>query len=242
MAGVTSRTLRHYDAIGLLEPAHVGANGYRHYEVVDLLRLQQILLLRELGLDLTTIAEVLDGQRDRLAALQAHERWLRAESERLARLAQTVAHTVTHLRGGTTMNASELFDGFRERMGQAEEDLAARFGEGVREHFAAARQRTADWSAEDFLEAEETGRRIDARVLEVMRSGAAPDGDAALDAVDEHFRAVSRHWTPDATSYAGLGRLFVEDPQPRARYDALAPGLAEFYRDAIAAYAARRLG
>ena len=73
MAGVTSRALRHYDAIGLLAPAYVGINGYRYYERPQLLRLQQVLLLRDLGLSLEAIAEVLTGQRDRVEALRA--RW-----------------------------------------------------------------------------------------------------------------------------------------------------------------------
>lgn len=42
--------LRHYDLIGLLAPASVGGNGYRYYELEQLLRLQQILTLRELGI------------------------------------------------------------------------------------------------------------------------------------------------------------------------------------------------
>jgi DNA-binding transcriptional MerR regulator len=74
MSRVTSRTLRHYDDIGLLAPAFVGANGYRYYEQEQLLRLQQVLLLRELGLGLGAIAEVLAGERDQVAALRQHER------------------------------------------------------------------------------------------------------------------------------------------------------------------------
>ena len=79
MAGVSSRTLRHYDSIGLLPPAFVGANGYRYYEREQLHRLQQILLLRELELGLPQIARILDGQQDRIAALRAHQRWLEEE-------------------------------------------------------------------------------------------------------------------------------------------------------------------
>jgi MerR family transcriptional regulator, thiopeptide resistance regulator len=241
MAKVTSRTLRHYDEIGLLRPAHVGANGYRFYEQEQLLRLQQVLLLRELGLGLEAIAEVLAGQRDRVAALRQHEQWLRGERDRLGRLADTVAHTITQLQGGGAMPAPELFEGFADRQAEAEEALAARFGEGVREHFATARERTRSWTREDYLAAQRSAEELDARVLDLMRAGAAPDSPAALEVVGDHYRMVSQHWTPDRESYAGLGRLFAEDPQYRSRYDALAPGLAEYYRDAITAYAEQRL-
>ena len=83
LAGTTSRTLRHYDDIGLLEPARIGSNGYRYYDRAALVRLQRILLLRELGLGLPAIAEVLDGQRDESRALARHLDWLRQEQDRL---------------------------------------------------------------------------------------------------------------------------------------------------------------
>ena len=241
MTGVTSRTLRHYDAIGLLAPAHVGMNGYRYYEQPQLLRLQQILLLRELGLGLDTIGEVLTGQRDRLEALRGHQKRLHAEQQRLARLAATVARTITHLQEGTPMSPSEMFDGFAERQAEAEDAMAARYGEGVREHFTTARQRTQDWTQEDYLAAQQQAQRLDARVLQLMRSGTAPVAAEVLEVIDEHYRAVVQHWSPDQVSYAGLGQLYVDDPQYRAHYDAHDPALAEYYRDAITAYAQQRL-
>ena len=71
-SGVTSRTLRHYDEIGLLRPAAIAPNGHRWYEREQLVRLQRILLLRDLGLRLDVIADVLDGETDEVAALRRH--------------------------------------------------------------------------------------------------------------------------------------------------------------------------
>lgn len=115
MSKVTSRTLRHYDEIGLLKPAFVASNNYRYYEQEELLRLQQILLLRELDLGLGAIAEVLDGQRDRVEALRLHVERLRAERRRLDRLARTVSRTIAQIEGGDAMSAEEMFEGFAER-------------------------------------------------------------------------------------------------------------------------------
>lgn len=241
MAKVSSRTLRHYHDVGLLVPAYVGTNGYRYYEQEQLLRLQQILLLRELNLGLEAISEVLAGHRDQTQVLRQHEQWLRSEQSRLGRLANTVAHTITSLEGGTAMSAPELFEGFADRQAQAEQALAGRFGEGVREHFATARERTKDWSRQDYLDAQQQAEQVDGKVLELMRAGVAPDAQQALDVVDEHYRMIIQHWTPNRDSYTGLGQLYVEDPQYRARYDAQAAGLAEYLRDAIAAYASQRL-
>jgi len=241
MSNVTSRTLRHYDDIGLLPPAYVGSNGYRYYEQEQLLRLQQVLLLRELGLGLETIAEVVDEQRDRVQALRRHEQWLYAERDRFGRLAETVSRTITQLEGGDTMSAQELFEGFADKQAQQEADLVDRYGEGVREHFRTSREHTKQWTKQDFLNAQQQGEQLDARVLALMRGGIAPDSAATMDLMDEHYASVAKFWTPNRESYTGLGQLYVDHPEFRARYDALAPGLAEYLRDATAAYATQRL-
>ena len=128
MSGVTSRTLRHYDGIGLLAPAYVGGNGYRYYEVEQLLRLQQILLLRELGLGLSEIADAIGSQPGTVEALRRHHARLLAERDRLGVLARTVARTIAELEGGDPVTQPKinrpenLFEGFDP---SAYEDLLA---------------------------------------------------------------------------------------------------------------------
>ena len=82
LAGTTSRTLRHYDDVGLVKPSRIGGNGYRYYDADALVRLQRVLLLRELGLGIPAIGEVLAGQRDDTIALRTHLEWLAQEKER----------------------------------------------------------------------------------------------------------------------------------------------------------------
>jgi DNA-binding transcriptional MerR regulator len=241
MSQVTSRTLRHYDGIGLLAPAHIGANGYRYYGDEQLLRLQQILLLRELGLPLATIAGILDGQRDRLQALRRHEQRIRAERDRLARLATTISRTIAQMEGGDTMAPEDLFEGFEPRQAEQECDFVERYGEGVRRHFETSRQATKGWTRQDYLDARCRGRAMDTRLVELMRSGVAPDSAQAMEVMADHHRDVSLFWTPDRTSYTGLGQAYADDPQLRAHYEALSPGLPEYLRDAMATYAAQRL-
>ena len=139
------------------------------------------------------------------------------------------------------MSAPELFEGFADRQAQLEAELVEQHGEGVREHFASSRVTTKDWTREDFLEAQRRGDEVDERVLEVLRSGAAPDSPAALDAMAEHYRMVAQFWTPDRESYTGLGQYYADSPEFRARYDAKDPRLAEYLRDAAAAYALAHL-
>src|SRR5258707_998922 len=127
MSGVTSRTLRHYGEIGLLRPAYVGGNGYRYYEEEQLLRLQQILVLRELDVGLGEIAEALDSEPDTVAALHRHYAKLLAERDRIGRLAETVAHTIAELEHGGDQVATpkinrpeNLFAGFDPSAYEAE--------------------------------------------------------------------------------------------------------------------------
>lgn len=241
MSKLTSRALRHYDDIGLLAPAYVGSNGYRYYEREQLLRLQEILLLRELGLALDVIGQVLDGEQDRIAALRSHEQWLRREGARLDRLADTVARTVAHLGGATQMTAEELFEGFAERQAKMEEDLVDKYGDGVREHFRTSRAATEGWTRADFAAAKAAGDALDTRLAATMRSGAQPGSQESLAAVDEHYRSITQFWTPSTESYAELGRMYVDNPDYRAHYDAVDPELASWLRDAIAVYAEQRL-
>lgn len=112
LTGTTSRTLRHYDDIGLLAPSRVGSNGYRHYDDAALVRLQRILLLRELGVGLSRIAEVLERRTDPAEALRVHLDWLRREQERTAQQIASVEATIASLEGGEQIMAEKMFDGF----------------------------------------------------------------------------------------------------------------------------------
>lgn len=241
MSKVTSRTLRHYDEIGLLTPAYVGSNGYRYYEREQLLRLQRVLLLRELGLGLEAIADVLAGDVDQVTALRQHARCLKAEQARLSLQAGTVARTLRLLTEGTTMTANDMFEGFADRQAQLEVDLVDRYGEGVREHFHTSQAVTSDWSQADYVDAQQRSQQVEDRIVAVMRGGAAPDSETAQQVMAEHYAMVAQFWTPNRDSYTGLGQLYVDDPAFKNRYDAVQPGLAEYLRDATAAYADQHL-
>jgi DNA-binding transcriptional MerR regulator len=237
MSGVSSRTLRHYDEIGLLPPARIGANGYRYYERTELLRLQQILLLRELDLGLADIGRILDNQLDPVQALGSHHRRLLRERDRLAVLAQTVARTIDELQAGKGIEMTEinrvenLFEGFDP---SAYEDEARQRWPGEWEQ---SRQFTGTLTPQDTerMQREMTAAMI--RMAELMVAGAAVDSTAVQAEIADAYHAVCRFWTPDAAAFKNLGRLYVEDARFKANYDRIAGGLAEYYRDAMACYA-----
>ncbi len=241
MSGTTARTLRHYDAVGLLVPAGTGPGGVRLYEREHLLRLQRILVLRELGVPLGLVGEVLAGERDEVAALREHADRLEAEGSRLARLAATARRTAAHLEGEGEMTETEFFEGLARDRAQLQEQLVDRYGEGVRGAFAEAAERTGDWSRADLERAGQEHRELAERLAERVRAGAEP-GDGAVQAlVAEHHASVAQHWTPGRAGYTGLGDLYVEDERYRAFYDGVEPGLAGFLRDAMVAWAGEHL-
>ncbi len=240
MSGVTSRTLRHYDEIGLLLPARIAAGGHRHYGEDELLRLQQILLMRELGLGLSEIAKVLDQQTDQVEALRAHHSRLLTEKERLGRLVETVERTITELvREGEEMSKinrpENLFEGFDHT--QYDDEARSRWPQQWEE----SQRFVATLTPEDTerMQRESTAQMV--RMAEFMVAGAAVDDPVVLTEVDLHYQGVCRFWTPNAEAYRGLGRMYTDDERFRANYESIAPGLAEYQRDAMAAYADARL-
>ncbi|MFI9721908.1 MerR family transcriptional regulator [Streptomyces sp. NPDC052396] len=243
MSGVTSRTLRHYDEIGLLPPAWIGSNGHRYYEEADLLRLQQILLMRELDLGLREIRAVLDSQVDQVAVLREHQRQLLAEQQRLETLVRTIGRTIAELEEGkddkdmVKINRPEnLFEGFEHS-----EEIDAEVRERWPEAWEQSRQAAEALTPDDMerWQREVTAQMI--RLAEFMVAG-TPVTDPAVQAEMEiHYQSVCRFWTPNKAAYKGLGQTYVDEPQFRANYGKIAEGLAEYQRDAMVVYADTRL-
>jgi len=238
MSNVTSRTLRHYADIGLLPPAYIGGNGYRYYEREQLLLLQEILVLRELGLGLDVIGKTLSGEQDRLDALRRHHRRLLAERDRFDRLAHTVAKSIEELEGGEeNMPAEQLFEGFDNS--QYEDEVRERWGQT--EAYAERQRRVAAMTKDDAARIQAEQVAIEVALAELLAAG-VPSSDArTLDVVDRHYRWMSNFWTPNREAYIGIANMYVDDPRFTAHYDERAPGLAGYLRDAIMVYAESRL-
>ncbi|QCB96480.1 MerR family transcriptional regulator [Arthrobacter sp. PAMC25564] len=246
IAGTTSRTLRHYDDIGLLKPSRTGDNGYRHYDQAALVRLQRILLLRELGLGLPAIARALGDEPDAAKALGRHLEWLRQEQDRLARQIDSVRRTLEAVKEGGGIMAEKMFDGFDHTRYRAEvegrwgKDAYARsdawwrgMGPGEKDAWKQrSRQLGSDWTA-------------------AAESGAAADSDEAQELARRQVEwltgipgtPAAAHATgsnSDIKGYVtGLGEMYVADPRFSANYGGEAG--AAFVRDALRIYAEKHL-
>lgn len=238
MSNVTSRTLRHYDAIGLLPPAWVAAGGRRHYGRAELLRLQRILLLRELGLGLPAIAELVREQdaRDPAEVLLEHRDRLLAERARLLTLARTVETTIESIRTeGGGMAAEKLFEGFEHDPYEAQ--ARERYGD---EAVDASYARIRDFTPEQAQLARTGYPEVHAGIAELLAEGAPVDDPRVQELVAKHHRITSLFWTPDVAAYRGLGQLYVDDERFAATMGG--PAIAAYLRDAMAVYAERHLG
>ena len=240
-AGISVRTLHHYDAIGLLKPGHVGANNYRWYGREELLRLQQILFYRELGLPLARIAAVLDDPGfDPLAALHQHRAALEGRIGHYRTLIRTIDRTIASLEKDEDMEANDYYAGIApETRDRWRREAEAFWGKDA---VAAAAAKAQGFSKEQVAAIQAEMEAIRADFQRLFREGADPGSDAVQTVTDRHYRWVSHSWTPDAAAFRGLGRYYAENPEFRGTYDdAALPGCPEFIAEAMTVYADRSL-
>ncbi len=244
LAGITTRTLRHYDAVGLLRPTGAAAGGRRLYGRAELLRLQQVLVLRELGVDLTTVGEILadDGTGPhadavRRARLREHHARLVAERDRFDRLARTVESTLRSLEGGRDMAAKDLYAGFDNS--QYEAEARERWGDAEVDRSNAAWERLGPDGRAAFAE---ESAAVGHGLAALMTEGVEVTDPRVQALVRRHYDQIAVFWTPSKEAYVGLGQMYVDDERFTATYDAFAPGLAPYLRDAMAAFAETQLG
>lgn len=245
LSGVSVRTLHHYDDIGLLKPADVGANGYRYYGKDELLRLQQILFHRELGFPLDEIGKVLDAPDfDRVAALRAHRTRLQAQARRTRRLVKTIDDTLAALQGATTMDETAMYRGFDpETQAKQEAWLVDRYGPGIRTSIDAVKGAQKDWKQADFDAAQGEIADIEAGFVQALVDGLPADSAAVQALTGRHRDWIANQWPHPVTraAYENLALMYGEHPDFRARYEGQAAGMTEYLQVAMRAFAAREL-
>jgi DNA-binding transcriptional MerR regulator len=242
LAHTTSRTLRHYGEVGLLEPSRIGTNGYRYYDERALLRLQRILMLRELGLGLPAIGEVLEREKDERHALVSHLTWLRQEQDRLARQIRAVENTITTLEGGEQLMAENMFDGFDHT--QYKDEVEERWGKDA---YAKSDAWWRSMSADEKRAWQERQQTLGSDWIDAANRGLAPDSDEAQALAQRHYDWLGGiPGTPGAGGkgptkeyFVGLAEMYVADDRFAANYGGTAG--ATFVRDAMKTYADRNL-
>jgi len=243
LSGVSVRTLRFYDEIGLLKPAFYEENGYRHYGKQELLCLQQILFYRELGFELAMIQKIIaDPKFDKIAALRSHREFLASEVEKAQSLIGTIDKTLAHLEREIPMKDDEMYLGFDpKKQAEYEREATERWGEPARLHIEESKRRTKDWSKADFETVQKDYDAIHRAFAEAITQGLAADAVEVQKLVQRHYDVVNRFWTPRRQSYIGLGKSYCEHPDFRKLYDGYHPALAEYLFKAMQLFAERKL-
>jgi MerR family transcriptional regulator, thiopeptide resistance regulator len=237
MAGVSVRTLHHYDEIGLLVPSGRSDAGYRLYSSEDLTRLRQILFYRELDFSLEAIADVLEDPQDE--HLRRQHRLLRARRQRLDALLEAIEHEMEARAMGISLTPEEQLEVFgTDQAEQWSEEAQERWGNTPA--WRESQRRAAAYTREDWTLIK---READANVdvfARALGEGHPADSARAMDAAEAHRQHISR-WFYECSRemHTGLGALFVSDERFARNYDRHAPGLARYVHDAIEANARR---
>jgi DNA-binding transcriptional MerR regulator len=235
MAGVSVRTLHHYDRIGLLEPSGRTEAGYRLYGEPQLFRLQQILFFKELDMPLAEVRQILDEPGfDQVAALEHHRQLLQRRMERLSRLLKTIDRTIDRLTGDDmTLTDQDLYEGFTT-------EQIERFKREAREMYDPTlvekseqrlkRMSRAEWKA--------VGAEGEAVTTALAALADREPGDAEVQGlIARHHAWIENFYPCSAEVYRGLGQGYVEHPEFRAFYENYRPGLADFMSAAMNHYA-----
>lgn len=233
LAGVSVRTLHYYDEIGLLKPSAIGENGYRYYDETAVLRLQQILLFREMAFSLVEIQTILDQPDfDLTNALQTHKQALQQRAERLHDLIRTIDQTILHLKGEIQMSTDELFAGFDEETQQRyEQEAYQRYDPEI---VKASIQRWKNYDATQKAQIGAEGEAVYRDLLAHMEEGA--DSTAVQQIIARWHQHVRYFYEPTTEILLGLAQGYEEDPAFAAFYEKLHPNMPHFLRQAIEHY------
>jgi DNA-binding transcriptional MerR regulator len=241
LAGVTVRTLHHYDRIGLLSPSGRTSAGYRQYAPADLDRLHRVLVYRELGFPLEEVATLLDDpSADPAAHLRRQHALLRDRLERAQAMVAAVEKEMEAQQMGISLTPEERFELFGEGYSEDyEREAEERWGDT--EAWSQSQRRTSAYTKTDWIRIKEEAADVERRLAEALRSGVPADSPQAMDIAEEHRQHITR-WFYDCPPqmHAGLGRMYVEDERFTAHYEEIAPGLAQYVSTAVQANAARQ--
>lgn len=235
LAGVTVRTLHYYDEIGLLQPANIGINGYRYYDDAAMLRLQQVLLYREFGMELMQIKDILDNPNfDLVTALRAHREVLQERIMRTENLIHTVDETIRHLEGEKPMSGKQLFEAFSEEtQKQYEREARLQYDPQI------VNESIQRWNSYSKAEQErifaEAGQ-IYSDMTSALEAGKAPQSAEVQAILERWHKNIFHFYEPTLEILRGLGDGYNSDPAFIANFQKLHPDLPAYLQQGITQY------
>lgn len=239
LAGVSTRTLRYYDQIGLLSPVRMSSNGYRIYGQKEVDLLQQILFYRELNIQLDEIKKIISSKDfDGMEALQNHLTTLLSKRKQLDLLIANVENTIKAAKGETIMSDKEKFDGFIQKL---VDDNEQQYGKEIREKYGddvidRSNAKVKGMTKEQYTEMERLSLEVNETLKAAFEQG-NPAGELAQKACELHKKWLCYFWDHySKEAHTGVTQMYVDDPRFTAYYDKIAVGAAAFLRDAVLIY------
>lgn len=239
LAGISARTLRYYDEIGLLKPARINSSGYRIYCATEVDRLQQIMFYRELGVNLDRIKDMMTSPTfDETKALRDHREKLLEKRAQLDTLINNVDKSINQTERKMSMTDKEKFAGFKQKL---VDDNEQKYGKEIREKYGedtvnASNAKVKGMSEEQYADVQKLEEQLFINLKAAMETG-DPAGELAQQAADLHKQWLCFYWDQySKEAHAGLAEMYVADERFTAYYDKVQSGATEFLRDAIVIY------
>ena len=239
LAGISTRTLRYYDEIGILKPARINSSGYRIYGEKEVDRLQQILFYRELDVSLDSIKEIVTTPSfDGTNALREHREKLLEKRNQLDALIANVNKTIALTGGEIKMSNKEKFEGFKKNMVEENEK---KYGKEIREKYGKdtvekSNAKMMNMTQQQYDEVTKLAEEVTKTLAEAFENGDQAS-DIAQRAADLHKKWLTYYWSEySKEAHAGLAQMYVDDERFTAYYDRSQPGTAAFLRDAVFIY------
>ena len=235
MAGVSVRTLHHYDKIGLLKPNEVNESGYRFYTLESLEKLQQILFFKELDFNLHEIKEMIEkSDFDRKEALKDQKKLLEKKLERLKKIINTVDNTIKYIEVEIKMNEKEMFKGFNEEEIESfKEEVKNKYGST--EAYKESVKKTSKYSKKDWEEINADMNSIFSDIADNMDLGV--ESKEVQELIEKWRNHINKyHYNCTKEILGSLGQMYVYDERFKNNIDRIKEGLAEFLSKAIEFY------
>lgn len=236
MAGISTRTLRYYDEIGILKPARIASSGYRVYSEKEVDLLQQILFYKELGIELKVIKQILSSPSfDILKALYSHKDGLLKKRAQIDLLIENVQKTIDSKERGKKMANKDKFNGFKKELIDKNEN---KYGKEIREKYG---DKTVDDSNKKLMNMDEEKfdefKKLEGDIIEALKLAmdtGDPSGELAMKACELHKKWLGYTWNfYSKEAHRNLGEMYVCDERFKKYYDDNREGMAEFLRNAL---------
>lgn len=241
LSGVSIRTLHHYDDIGLLKPAYTSGNGYRLYHRPQMMRLQEILFYRDVGLSLSEIADLLNSPHDAVQRLEQHRGRLEQQHRRTAGIIETLDATIDHLKGKRDMAISDLYIPFTTgEQANYEAWLIQRYGADMAAQIAIS-QAAVSVLPGGMERALQELKSVETDLVSAYESGTDTAADCLHALFEQHRAWVARMWGDkcDADGYEGLADMYMSHPDFISRYETLSPRFSNWLFSAMKNHAGR---